>query len=305
MAPSFLITAATGRQGGSAARILLSRGATVHALVRNRNSPAARELERLGSVLFEGDFDNVPVIQTAAAGVTGIFLNLWPTPDPKDQLFQAKNFIDAAKKAGSSTMVVSTAFLTGRPELWTGIDGLEPYYTGKAAVEDAVRQAGLTSYTILRPSFLMHNYLMPDSQYHFPELSPEGILAHAYKAGRRMPHLDAADVGKFAAEALLNLGAFNGHEIELGFQNLTPEEAADAICRVSGCAVRVHARSDQEIASKRHHLPTLPFQVLANEKDLTIDGECLQNQYGVTLTTFEEFLSGEAAELLRSLPEGA
>ncbi|KAJ4177561.1 hypothetical protein NW755_013781 [Fusarium falciforme] len=303
MAPSFLITAATGRQGGSAARVLLARGATVHALVRNRNSLAALELERLGSVLFEGDFDNVPAIQAAAAGVTGIFLNLWPTPNPEDQLSQAKSFIDAAKQANSLTIVVSTAFLTGRPELWTGVDGLEPYYTGKAMVEDVVRQAGLPSYSILRPSFLMHNYLIPDSQYHFLELAPKGILAHAYKAGRRMPHLDAADVGKFAAEALLNPGAFNGHEIELGFQNLTPEEAAETIYQVSGRTVRVHGRTDQEITSQRHLLPTLPFQVLANEQDLTIDGEYLQNKYGVTLTTFEDFLSSEAVQLLKSLPE--
>lgn len=303
MAPSFLITAATGRQGGSAARILLARGATVHALVRNRNSPAAVELETLGSVLFEGDFDNVPAIQAAAAGVTGIFLNLWPTPKPEDQLSQAKSFIDAAKQANSSTIVVSTAFLTGRPELWTGVDGLEAYYTGKAIVEDAVRQAGLPSYSILRPSFLMHNYLVPDSQYHFPELAPKGILAHAYKAGRRMPHLDAADVGKFAAEALLNPEAFNGHEIELGFQNLTPEEAADAIRQVSGRPIPVHRRTDEEITAQRHLLHTLPFQELANEKDLTIDGEYLQNKYGVTLTTFQNFLGSEAVHLLKSLPE--
>ncbi|KAH7161511.1 hypothetical protein EDB81DRAFT_599596, partial [Dactylonectria macrodidyma] len=253
-----------------------------------------------GSVLFEGDFDNVPVIQAATVGVSGIFLNLWPTPEPDDQVRQAQTFINAAK-AGSSSIVVSTAFLTAQPELWAGVAGLKPYYTGKAAVEDAVRQASLPSYTILRPSFLMHNYFMPDSQYHFPELFTEGILAHAYQKGRRMPHLDAADVGKFAAEALLSPDTFNGHELELGFQNLTPEEATDTLRRVSGRNIQVHARSDAEIASKGDHLPTLPFHILANEQDLTINGELLQKTYGITMMKFHDFLHTERGELLRSL----
>lgn len=303
MQSSFLITSATGRQGGSAARLLLEKGVIVHALVRDEHSKAAEDLKKLGAILFEGDFDNVSAIQAASKGVSGIFLNLWPTPDPKDQLRQARAFIDAAKANNVPTMVVSTAFLTGRPELWANMPDFKVYYDGKAAVEDAVRQAGFPAYTILRPSFLMHNYLLPDSQYHFPELHTDGVLAHAYEPGRRMPHLDAADVGKFAAEALLQPDRFNGHEIELGFESLAPEEALEALNRVSGQQIALHKRTLEEIEAKRQQLPTLPFQILANDVDLSIDGDSLQKKYGISCCTFSSFLEREKSQLGKSLPQ--
>ncbi|VUC32776.1 unnamed protein product [Clonostachys rosea] len=301
MAPAFLITGATGRQGGSAARILLERGMTVHALVRKRDSAAAQQLESLGSVLFEGDFSNVAAIQEAAKGVSGIFLNLWPTRDPADQARQAQAFIDIAK-ADDAAIVASTAFLATRSDLWGDVTGLKQYYAGKVGVENAVREAKLTSYTILRPALLMHNYLMPDSKYHFPELAIDGVVTHAYDPARRMAHLDAADVGKFAAEALLQPARFNGHEIELGFQNLTQEEIAEALSDASGQTVKVRRWTEDEIKEKQGRVVTLPWQLLANDHDLSVDGEKLQSEYGVTLTSFSEFLNREKAKVMESVP---
>ncbi|CAI6097418.1 unnamed protein product [Clonostachys chloroleuca] len=301
MAPVFLITGATGRQGGSAARILLERGMAVHVLVRKRDSAAAQQLESLGAVVFEGDFNHVAAIQEASKGVSGIFLNLWPTQDPADQARQAQAFIDIAK-ANDAAIVASTAFLATRSDLWGDVDGLKQYYAGKVGVENALREAKLASYTILRPALLMHNYLMPDSKYHFPELSTEGVVAHAYAPGRRMAHLEAADVGKFAAEALLQPAKFNGHEIELGFDNLTQEEIGEALSEVSGRTVKVHRWTEDEIKEKQGRIVTLPWQLLANEHDLSVDGEKLQSEYGITLTSFSEFLHRDKAKVMESLP---
>lgn len=79
MPATYLITSATARQGGAAARLLLKNGSTVHALVRKKVSPESRTLHKLGVALFEGDYNNKEAIKAAILGVEGIFLNLFPT----------------------------------------------------------------------------------------------------------------------------------------------------------------------------------------------------------------------------------
>ena len=78
--PAFLVSGATGHQGGAVARELLKARAKVHALVRDPTKPASRELEALGATLFIGDFGDVEAITKAAAGVKGIFVSLQVNP---------------------------------------------------------------------------------------------------------------------------------------------------------------------------------------------------------------------------------
>ncbi|KZV86492.1 NAD(P)-binding protein, partial [Exidia glandulosa HHB12029] len=85
---TFLVTGATGNQGGSTVRELLKAGYRVHALVRDSSKPQAKELESLGAVLFVGDYKSADVIKQAAVGVKGIFIN--PYPDITDYLGEAK-----------------------------------------------------------------------------------------------------------------------------------------------------------------------------------------------------------------------
>jgi hypothetical protein len=85
MAPTFLVTGATGTQGGPTAHILLSQKVTVHAFVRNISSAASQALQKAGAILFQGDFDDTTSIKAAMTGVSGIFLNhlLLPNLDCK------------------------------------------------------------------------------------------------------------------------------------------------------------------------------------------------------------------------------
>jgi uncharacterized protein YbjT (DUF2867 family) len=239
-------------------------------------------------------------------GVSGLFLNLYPTPNPDTQVQQAEQFVEAAKQAGVQSVVVSTAFWTGDEARWNALPSsfLSIYYTPKAAVERTVRAANFASYTILRPSVLMHNYLLPDARYHFPELATEGVLAHAQAAGVQMPHFDAADVGRFAAAALLQPDRFRGHEIELGCENLTPAEAGAILSRVSGQSIQVRQRTEEEAQAMMAQLPAIEFQLWAGQTDVTIDGAGLEERYGIGLTGLEAFLQREQRALVGSLPPG-
>lgn len=297
MTPKFLVTGGTGYQGGAAIHYLLKQGVTVHALVRKPGSTAAEKLKEKGVVLFKGDFDDAEAIKAATKGVDGVFQNLSPTWPAEQQIKQAKNFVNAALEAGTvKSYVVSTAFYCSDRRIWGDYDpshGLHIYYTTKSAVEDVIKQAGFPSYTILRPAWLYQNYLIPQSGYHFPELSTEGLLAHVYQPNTRMPHFDAGNVGQFAAAALTEPERFNGHEIELGNENLTIQETRDLLSKAAGVEIKTRMRSKEEVIELGFKVGTLIFQQLANEKDLSIDGQALVKKYGIYFNDFGDVMTRE------------
>ncbi len=75
----FLVTGATGRQGGAVARHLLERGHWVRALTRDPKKPAARALAEMGAEVVGGDLDDSPSVERALEGVYGVFSvqNFW------------------------------------------------------------------------------------------------------------------------------------------------------------------------------------------------------------------------------------
>src|SRR4051794_3929282 len=75
-----LVLGATGAQGGSVARALLSRGRfDVRVLTRKPDSPAAQQLRALGAEIVQGDLDDRASLQRALEGVYGVFgvTNFW------------------------------------------------------------------------------------------------------------------------------------------------------------------------------------------------------------------------------------
>lgn len=112
------VTGATGHQGGATTRELLNAGVKVHALVRDPSSKSAIELQRLGVLLFPGDFNNIPSLKTAVKGATAVFLNVSPViSDTEREVIHAKNIIDSAVASGTVTSIVySSVTMTGKHE---------------------------------------------------------------------------------------------------------------------------------------------------------------------------------------------
>lgn len=110
------VTGATGQQGGSVVRALLgSKKFTVNALVRDVNSPASQSLKMLGATLIQGDWDDLPAIEKAAAGCNALFLNSYPShTDSGAELRQAQNILTAAKSAGIKQVIYSRHVLSIR-----------------------------------------------------------------------------------------------------------------------------------------------------------------------------------------------
>ncbi|TVY89544.1 NmrA-like family domain-containing protein [Lachnellula willkommii] len=312
MTATYLITGATGYQGGSTARQLLSNGHQVHAFVRNPSSPAAQNLAALGAKLFQGDYSDLPSIAAATKGVTGVFLNTFPDfQHPDGEIPQAQNFVTAAREAGTvTTFVVSTVFkskeylefTTAAAAGTSEFPFLARYYKSKAGVEDVVLASGIQNVTILRPSTLGYQYLSPYCSLYFPEYPEEHFMAVSYAKGYRRSHFDPEDVGKFAAAAFLQPERFGGKTIELVSEALTFDEIAGIITRVSGVEVEIRYRSQEETKALvlSGKFPVLETQIIPRKLDFE-NGVINLEDYGIQLGTLEGFLKREKSKLLDTL----
>lgn len=307
--PVILVTGATGRQGGSTARILLAAGHNVRAFVRDASSPAALELKNQGATLVEGDFFNLPSITAALDGITAVFLNTFPSyTNENAEVRTAETFVSAALQAGVTNLVVSTVFMANTHEDWSVVSDkyfwLAKYFRSKSGVEKVVRNAGFQSYTILRPCWLMHQYEeVRMAKMHFPAWD-ERTITVSYPPEWRQPHLDAFDVGKFAAAALASSpfsDVYKGKEIDLVSQYLTWDEVAKALGDAVGAEVKVVYRTLEETEAllKSGTAPVLEVQ-LWNQETKRADVQGL-NQYGFELATFAQYLEREKAAIKKSL----
>jgi uncharacterized protein YbjT (DUF2867 family) len=304
---SYLVTLPTGRQGASTAVELLKHGKIVRALVDDKTSSRAKALEVLGCILFEGTLDDKSTIEPAMKGVTGIFLNLRPAhQDAEAEVRQTNNVLEVATSTNTVTsIVVSTALKTGKHEEYLSHGHNYPvatFYQSKKGVEDAVRASHIRYKTFLRPGWLMHNYLEPLWRLHYPSTyQSEHLLEVTYPPGTTAAHFDPADVGKFAAVAFLDPEKFNGHEIELGNEQLTIEEVARTIENASGAKMRTkHLVDDDDLERAKTIYSYGLWQwslkeghFLTNPRDL--------DQYQIRLTTFDEFCRREANSLKEAL----
>lgn len=308
---AYLVTGATGAQGGAVARELLKAGQRVHALVRDASKPAAKQLEALGAVLFVGDFESVDAINKAAVGVKGIFINPYPViGDTSGEARQTQHFVDAARAAGTvESLVLSTSFNVAQHPAWLAAHPdypLRDYYTSKTGAEDAVRASGVKHWTILRPPWLFQNYVWPQSDFHFPALHAERRFVSGIRRDLPLAQLDAADIGPWAAAAFLDPPRFSGKALRPAAVNLSFEEVVKAFEKFAGVKIETNFVEPADLILGPDD-PIGPLRASAaewqNKGQVDIPAEELEElkSYGIPLTSFAEFLEKNRAAVLATL----
>jgi uncharacterized protein YbjT (DUF2867 family) len=174
-----LVTGGTGAQGGAVIDSLLAGNRSVRVLVRDPSSENARELAALGVELAKGDFNDVASIAAAMAGVTGVFsVQMPPQPaDPESELRHARDLIDAALGAGVEIFVHTSVARAGDQEHFSGWNEgrwWHEYWDQKSGVNDMVRSAGFANWVILKPAYMMDNFIKgqpsTDMLFHNPAM---------------------------------------------------------------------------------------------------------------------------------------
>ncbi|HLL38860.1 MAG TPA: NmrA/HSCARG family protein [Rubrobacteraceae bacterium] len=220
---SVLVTGATGQQGGALARVLLHKGHQVRAFVRRPNSPEAKELERLGTRLAEGNLEEASTIEDAAKGMDAVFIVA--TPFEAGMEAETRHGIaaaEAAKAAGVGHLVYSSVANADKD---TGI----PHFESKRKVEEHIEGLGVP-YTIVAPVYFMDNLLAP---WTLPQLK-EGRLPMALPSSRPLQQIALSDIAAYTGVVLENREEFVGRRLDIASDELAGEEVAEVLTRVTG-----------------------------------------------------------------------
>jgi len=226
-----LVTGATGAQGSATLEHLLKNGHHARAITRNPEKPSilTKLLHTYPSQLemVKGDYDDPASLEAALAGVSGVFsVQIVNLEDQEAEVRHAKTLIDLAKKAGVKIFVHTSVNRAGEQEgfrRWGTGYWTESYWTSKAAIEKAVHEAGFESYIILKPAFMMDNFIPPKSLGMFPDLE-KGEIATVMKADTKLHLIAANDIGVFACAAFEDPEKFNKKVIDLATESPTIQE---------------------------------------------------------------------------------
>ncbi|WP_233808201.1 NmrA family NAD(P)-binding protein [Paraburkholderia sp. HP33-1] len=217
----YAITGITGKVGGAVARRLLAAGQPVRAVVRDV-SRAGSWAER-GCELATAQMDDAASLAAAFEGATGVFILPPSEFDPEPGFPEAQAVIDA----------VSAALVKARPEKVVCLStigaqaGEINLLTQRTLMEQALRDMPMPV-TFLRPGWFMENAALDVAS-----ARDDGVIAsYLQPLDRPVPMVATADVGRVAAELLMQ--TWSGVRIvELeGPRRVSPNDLASAFARV-------------------------------------------------------------------------
>jgi uncharacterized protein YbjT (DUF2867 family) len=220
-----LVLAATGGQGGAVTDVLLGRGASVRALVRDPDGRAARRLAGRGVEVIAGSLNDRRSLAAGMTGVSGVFAFTTPfEAGVEAEVAQGRAILAAAGEARVPHLVFSS--VAGADQK-SGV----PHFDSKARIE-AELLAGEVPYTILGPTYFFDNALGGADRI----LS--GVLDLPLPSDRPLQQLARADLGAFAAQVLLDSAPYVGQRIELASDAPTPAQMAAELSAALGREVR-------------------------------------------------------------------
>ena len=205
-----LVAGSTGFLGREICRRLRARGIAVRALVRSSSDDGVvAELQALGANTVIGDVKNRASLDSACRGVDAVVSTVTSTRSRAsgDSLESADHegqlsLVDAARGAGVSRFVFVS--------FSNGVGGEDALTVGKRAVEQRLRESGMT-FTVLRPTFFMEVWLGPRVGF-----DAANATARVYQGGENpISFISLLDVSEFAVRALESPAAKNA-VIELG-----------------------------------------------------------------------------------------
>jgi uncharacterized protein YbjT (DUF2867 family) len=189
-------------------------------MTRDSTKAIAKGLDGLGAEIVEADLEDVRSLEAAMKGAYGVFGVVTPFEKGVEaEERQGKNLVEAAKEVGIGHFVFSSV---GGAERNTGI----PHFESKWSVERHLVGSGLP-FTILRPVFLMENFLSPMNRTAINSGRLESTLA----PDTPMQMLAVDDVGGFAAMAFGDPKNWMGRSLEIAADQRTMPEVAEAFTK--------------------------------------------------------------------------
>jgi uncharacterized protein YbjT (DUF2867 family) len=278
----FVVSGATGKQGGAVARSLLKRGHAVRALTRDAARGA--NLRGLGAEVVEGDLETGRGLPEALRGAEGFFIVTTPynrgfaSPDYDAEMRQARTALEAAKAAVTHHVVLSSA---------TGAAGEHgaPIFEAKATNERVLWELGLPG-TVVRPATFMDNFT---SSRGLAALRA-GVLSFPARAESRLELVAVSDIGEAVASVLERGMDAVGATIDLTGDSRTFLEIARMLGSWIGRSVQFREETDPAVTNR--------FGTFAEVRDPEAERreieraiEAVERRWSLHLTRFPTFLA--------------
>jgi uncharacterized protein YbjT (DUF2867 family) len=189
------VVGATGLQGRGVVNALKKEGSfKVRAITRTLSKYQGNADE-----VVQADLKDLESLTNAFRGAQGVFVvtNFW---EGANELAQGKIAVEAAKKANVNHFVWST--LPNVEKISNGRFDV-PQFTGKAKVDDVVKNAGFANYTFVQPPCYFQNF---EGQL-APQKQRDGSVGWTLPIDptKKVIHMaDINDLGKVVAGAFLN-----------------------------------------------------------------------------------------------------
>ncbi len=241
------VVGATGAQGGGLVRAILrdsEGGFAVRAITRNPESPAARELAKLGAEVVAGNVEDRSSLERAFAGAYGAYCVtfFWAHMSPEREKAEASAMAQAAKRAGIQHAVWSTLedmrqFVPlGDTRIPTLMGHYKvPHFDAKAEADAYFATLGVPV-TYLVTSFYWDNFI------HFgmgPKPGADGVLELRLPLGTaKLAGMAAEDIGKCAYGIFKRGAPYIGRRLGIAGGFLSGAQMAASLGQALGRPVR-------------------------------------------------------------------
>jgi len=223
----YLVAGVTGHTGRAAAEALLGNQQKLRVLVREAKQ--GEPWKARGAEVAVGSLGDAASLTQALTGAQGAYLLLPPRYDIEDLLAAHRAMVEAMSQAVRKSGLPHLVLLSSvGAELADGTGPVRSLHHAEVTLAKAAKNA-----TYLRPGYFFENFapVLPATQ--------GGVLPTFLTPGKTIPMAASADVGRIAAECLLE-PATGTRVVEIGHSpDHTPEDIAAALTEILGRTITI------------------------------------------------------------------
>jgi uncharacterized protein YbjT (DUF2867 family) len=219
----FVITGVTGKVGGQIARMLLSRGLPVRAVVRDAAKGAPWKAK--GCEVAVSDMHDAGGLERAFAGARAVFVFGPPNFDPSPGFPETRSVANALRAAIISARPGQVVCLSS---VGAQVSDRSHLLNQLGILEDTL-EAVSVPVTFLRPAWFMENALWDIE----PARQLGTISSYLQPTRRAIPMVATEDVARTAVNLLLETSPIDQRRVELeGPRLVSPDDIAAALSRI-------------------------------------------------------------------------